>query len=37
MLGGVALARRNLRQRRADTRGAARFGIVMFLASLPSA
>jgi hypothetical protein len=34
LLGGVALARRNLRQRRADSRGAARFGIFMFMASL---
>jgi hypothetical protein len=34
LLGGVALARRNLRLRRADTRGAARFGVFMFLASL---
>ena len=34
LLGGVALARRNLRQRRADSRGAARFGIFMFLATL---
>ncbi|HEV8394731.1 MAG TPA: serine/threonine-protein kinase [Vicinamibacterales bacterium] len=32
--GGVALGRRNLRQRRADSRGAARFGIVMSLAYL---
>jgi hypothetical protein len=32
--GGVALGRRNLRQRRADSRGAARFGIFMFLAFL---
>jgi hypothetical protein len=34
LLGGVALARRNLRQRRADNRGAARFGIFLFLATL---
>ena len=34
LAGGVALARRNLRQRRADSRGAARFGIFMFIASL---
>jgi serine/threonine-protein kinase len=34
LLGGVALARRNLRQRRADSRGAARFGIFMFLVAL---
>jgi serine/threonine-protein kinase len=34
LLGGVGLARRNLRQRRADSRGAARFGIFMFLLSL---
>jgi len=32
--GGVALARRNLRQQRADRRGAARFGVFMFLAYL---
>jgi serine/threonine-protein kinase len=32
--GGVALGRRNLRQRRADSRGAARFGVFMFLAFL---
>jgi len=32
--GGVLLARRNLRQNRADRRGAARFGIFMTLASL---
>jgi hypothetical protein len=36
LLGGVALARRNLRMRRADSRGAARFGIFMFLATLAS-
>ena len=36
LLGGVALARRNLRVRRADSRGAARFGIFMFLATLAS-
>ena len=34
MVGGVMLARRNLRLRRADTRGAARFGIFMLLATL---
>jgi hypothetical protein len=34
MAGGVALARRNLRLRRADMRGASRFGIFMFLATL---
>ena len=34
LVGGVALGRRNLRQRRADSRGAARFGIFMFLAFL---
>jgi serine/threonine-protein kinase len=34
LVGGVALARRNFRLRRADTRGAARFGIVMLLATL---
>ncbi|HET9271008.1 MAG TPA: serine/threonine-protein kinase [Vicinamibacterales bacterium] len=34
LIGGVLLARRNLRLRRADTRGAARFGIFMFLATL---
>jgi hypothetical protein len=32
--GGVALGRRNLRQQRADRRGAARFGVFMFLAFL---
>jgi hypothetical protein len=35
-VGGVALARRNLRVRRADSRGAARFGIFMFVATLAS-
>jgi serine/threonine-protein kinase len=34
LIGGVALARRNLRLRRADSRGAARFGIFMFVVSL---
>jgi len=34
LAGGVALGRRNLRERRADSRGAARFGIFMFLAFL---
>jgi hypothetical protein len=34
LAGGVALARRNLRLRRADTRGAGRFGIFMFLVTL---
>jgi len=34
--GGVALSRRNLRQERADRRGAARFGAFMFLAFLTS-
>ena len=34
LLGGVAFARRNVRQRRADGRGAARFGIFMFLLAL---
>jgi hypothetical protein len=34
LVGGVALARRNLRLRRADTRGAGRFGIFMFLVTL---
>ena len=34
LVGGVALGRRNLLQRRADSRGAARFGIFMFLAFL---
>jgi len=34
LVGGLALARRNLAQRRADSRGAARFGIFMFAASL---
>jgi len=34
LVGGVLLARRNLRLRRADTRGAARFGIFMFLVTL---
>jgi serine/threonine-protein kinase len=32
--GGVALGRRNLQQCRADSRGAARFGVFMFLAFL---
>ena len=34
LVGGVALARRNLRLHRADTRGAGRFGIFMFAATL---